>query len=194
MAVLVRLTGINGNMEQDALPPKQLRMHAPASSVWNIRPRRLPEGYELRSYAPGDEDSWVELLQHGDFANWTMKRLVEYLSDDERREGSCVVSHQRNIVAATFASRQDIPRTGVIDYVVSHPDHRGVGLGRAVTSGVMRFFADQGYENITLTTDDWRLTAIALYLSLSFVPELTREDMPGRWEAVMKNLEILKSE
>ncbi len=38
-------------------------------------------------------------------------------------------------------------------------------------------------------TDDWRLPAIGLYLSLGFDPVMEREDMPSRWRAIMAELE-----
>ena len=37
-------------------------------------------------------------------------------------------------------------------------------------------------------TDDWRLPAIGLYLSMGFEPQMTREDMPRRWESIRRNL------
>ena len=93
------------------------------------------------------------------------------------------------IVASTFASWQEMGRIGVLDYVACHPDHRGRGLGRAVCLGVLGFFAERGYESVSLTTDDVRLPAIALYLSLGFTPDMTRGDMPGRWEKIMRQLD-----
>jgi hypothetical protein len=39
-----------------------------------------------------------------------------------------------------------------------------------------------------LLTDDWRLPAIGLYLSLGFVPRMTHKDMPDRWDAIMQRL------
>ena len=52
----------------------------------------------------------------------------------------------------------------------------------------MRFFRERGYRRIRLLTDDWRLPAISLYLSLGFEPEMTRPNMPGRWQEVRKKL------
>ena len=57
----------------------------------------------------------------------------------------------------------------------------------------MTFFAEQGYESIILLTDDWRLPAIGLYLSLGFDPVMEREDMPSRWQAIMAELEKPRS-
>ena len=78
---------------------------------------------------------------------------------------------------------------GVLDYVVTHPEHRGKGLGRATCIEVSRFLVDRGCKSVSLGTDDWRLPAIHIYLSMGFRPVMNRNDMPGRWAAVYENLE-----
>ena len=115
--------------------------------------------------------------------------------------GSCVVAHAADIVSATFASRasyrgvalstlsSDPSNEGVVDYVVTRPDHQGKGLGRATTVCVTKFLIARGYKTVSLSTDEWRLPAIHIYLSLGFKPVMNREDMPGRWEVVLNKLE-----
>ena len=68
-------------------------------------------------------------------------------------------------------------------------DVRGLGLGRAACTGVVKHLVDRGYSNVILYTDDWRLPAIGLYLSMGFEPQMTRQDMLGRWQRVMEQLE-----
>ena len=170
--------------------PKQLSMTLAEEEMRQVAEPRVPGGYALRGYRPGDEKGWSELLLLCGFDEWGRDLTTdEYLRDPERREGSRVVVRSEQIVAATFASRQDTPvRAGVLDYVVSHPDHRNQGLGRAVCADVVGFFAGRGYDSVTLLTDDWRLPAIKVYLWLGFEPQMTRDDMPGRWAAVMGKL------
>ena len=178
------------------LPPQQLSMTMTADRVQPLADVELPEGYVLRGYRHGDEEGWLELLHRGGFLReWDRARIDAHLADPERQDGSRVVYHHGALVAATFASRQTQPvRAGILDYVVSHPEHRGRGLGRAVCTAVMRFMVRRGYRRIALSTDDWRLPAIGLYLSLGFEPEMTREDMPARWAAVEKKLREWRSE
>ena len=150
---------------------------------------RVPEGYVLRGYRPGDEDGWSELLVLAGFTEWNRARVDEKLRAEGRREGSRVVSLGERIAASTFASRRDAPvPAGELDFVASHPDHRNRGLGRAVCASVVRFFSERGYDSVVLFTDDDRLPAISLYLSLGFVPQMTRDDMASRWEAVTEKL------
>ena len=175
----------------DHLPPRQLSMIITADSAGQMPAPTLPPGFDLRPYRLGDEDSWVELINTGDYgADWDRARFDEYMTGPERREGSRVAEREGTIVAATFASDQpDMDSAGRVDFVTSLPRYRGLGLGRLVCSQVARFLVDRGYSRVILFTDDWRLPAIGLYLSMGFEPQMTREDMPGRWEAIMHNLE-----
>ena len=171
--------------------PMQLSMLISASRARQLPESEVPDGYELRGYLRGDEDSWVDLFNTGGFgSSWDRARFDEYMTAPERKEGSRVVAKGDRIVAATFASAEvDTDCTGRVDFVVSHPEVRGLGLGRAVCSGVVRYLISRGYANVILYTDDWRLPAIGLYLSMGFEPQMTRMDMPGRWRRVTEQLE-----
>ena len=176
------------------LPPKQLRMATDAERARTLPSTRIPDGYELRGFQPGDEQRWLALQHLGGFNHWDLEGVERYLEDPVRRDGSRVVTTGDRLVAATFATpHESLDGIGYLDYVVSHPDYRGLGLGRAVCSGVMRFFVEHGYDSIILLTDDWRLPAIGLYLSLGFDPVIEREDMPLRWRAIMAELEKPRS-
>lgn len=160
----------------------------------------MPAGYVMRAYRTGDAESWGDALRRGGFTDWTEQRVLECMVDAERRKGSRLVEFDGRIIAATFASRIDnqphkpdvgggnTSEVGVLDFVVTHPDHRGKGLGRATCTDVARFLVSRGCKTITLGTDDWRLSAIHLYLSIGFKPVINRDDMPRRWAAVYKKL------
>ena len=174
---------------QNPRPATQLSMRISREVVIQLPDIKLPASYELREYRHGDEQGWIDLLQFGSFLEWTVERFLSFIANPEREEGSRLIVNEDRILAATFASREDIPGTiGALDFVVNHPEYRGIGLGRAVCTAVMKHLAKQSYESIVLYTDDWRLPAIGLYLSLGFVPQMTREDMPSRWEAVTMQL------
>ncbi len=171
------------------LPAMQLRMSIPASVVRELPDAAVPPGYRLRPYRPGDEAGWIRLLGSAGFADWDRGRIDEWLAGPERREGSRIVTKGPTVVAATFASRATLEQeVGALDAVASDPNYQGRGLGRAVCTAVMKFLAGRGYPAVTLQTDEWRLPAIGLYLSLGFTPVMERGDMPSRWEVVMREL------
>ena len=190
-----------GQTTRSQLSPKQLSMVFQAAEVGSLPGIELPRGYELRAFQQGDEESWAKTLNLGGFTNWNAPKVMRYLEDPERRGGSCVVAHTADIVSATFASRasyrgaalstflpSDPSNEGVVDYVVTRPDHQGKGLGRATTVCVTKFLIARGCETVSLSTDEWRLPAIHIYLSLGFKPVMNREDMSIRWEAVLNKL------
>lgn len=180
----------------------QLCMVINAADVRATPNVRAPKGYALRTYRPGDEASLAGTLQTVGFRNCGRDAVLECLKNADRRAGSAVVEFEGLIVASTFASRMATDRVspvtgkpgnpgreGVLDYVATHPDHQGRGLGRATCTAVSRYLVKQGCEMVSLLTDDWRLPAIHLYLSLGFEPVMNREDMPERWADVRHELE-----
>ncbi|MXZ02662.1 MAG: GNAT family N-acetyltransferase [Chloroflexi bacterium] len=178
-----------------SLPPKQLRMVIDEASVFQLPDVPLPDGYMMRPYRSGDENGWAETLQACGFEHWNDAEVLAYLEDTERLEGSRVIDYEGRVVAGTFASRDTdetsdaiVPKEGVLDFVVTHPDHRGKGLAKATCTGVAKFFVHLGCQSISLLTDDWRLPAIHVYLSLGFKPVMNRNDMPGRWDAIYEKL------
>ena len=174
------------------LPPKQLTMVISANPADRMPEPVLPPGYEVRGYLPGDEDRWVDLINTGEFgSDWDRARLDEFIRGPERAHGSRLVVSGDRIVAATFASAEPGPcDLGRVDFVVSDPEVRGLGLGRVVCTEVVRYVVDQGYPHVVLYTDDWRLPATGLYLSMGFEPQMTRSDMTGRWRRVLDQLEV----
>ena len=204
------------------MPPllqMQLSMVIDEVAVGRLPDVPLPAGYVMRACRTGDAPSWADTLQKGGFTEWSEDRVLEYLEDPERREGSRVVEYNGEIVSATFASRISIQPSqttrptpkyegGVLDFVVTHPDHRGNGLARATCTSVAKFLLTHvipiephgsaaGIQRkakhaanayVSLTTDDWRLPAIHIYLSMGFKPVLNRDDMPDRWATVYQML------
>ena len=176
-----------GNLSQ--LTPMQLEMVIPLSKVVGLPDLWPPPGYTLRGYRPGDEDRLVDLLISVGFEEWTREKLDAYLDGPERRRGTRIVTHGKDIVALTFASQRVLkPKIGALDYVSSHSEHRGKKLGEAVCTSVLKYLVHHAYPWVTLSTDDFRLAAIKVYLNLGFTPKMHREDMPERWEAVRKQL------
>lgn len=119
--------------------------------------------------------------------------ILRRLTGTENSKRSRVFFLAKTAVAKTFASLRKSPaKVGLLDFLVTHPDHRGKGLGRVVCTAMLRALVDRDYESVILLTDDWRLPAINLYLSMGFVPEMTQEDMSSRWEAITNQLEELR--
>ena len=152
----------------------QLCMRLTVTPGFDLPEPHVPLGYELRSYQPGDESPWADLLNQGEFGQkFNAQKVSEYMEIPERRAGSRIVVKNGNLLASTFATMQEeADNLSSLDYVVSHSDYRGLGLGRIVCESVVKYCVDIGRNDVILHTDDWRIPALGLYLSMGFVPNL----------------------
>ena len=69
------------------------------------------------------------------------------------------------------------------------PESRGLGAGRLICLAALHALSARGYKTAVLSTDDERIPAIKLYLSLGFEPIYTHESHKERWEKVMNKFE-----
>ena len=72
--------------------------------------------------------------------------------------------------------------------VGTHAGTRGLGAGRLVCLAALHSLQARGYKSVVLSTDDHRLPALKLYLSLGFEPVYTHESHEARWKRVMAKL------
>jgi mycothiol synthase len=157
---------------------------------------RSPEpvaGYGLRTFRPGDEQAWIDILNTGDFAPWDRVRLDRMLSDVRELVPS------EGIYFATWGGRPigctsthlhvDQGEAGAeLGWVAVRPEHRGHGLAMQTCRAVLHYIGSRGYEYAYLKTEDFRLPAIKTYLRLGFEPEMVDETHPGRWAALRRAL------
>lgn len=80
--------------------------------------------------------------------------------------------------------------SGNLHMVGTNAECRGMGGGMAVSHAGVEYFRAHGIRKAYLRTDDFRLSAIKIYLALGYRPYLTEEDMPERWQRIMENLTL----
>ena len=61
-------------------------------------------------------------------------------------------------------------------------------LGRIATELATARLVSEGMGQVYLKTDDFRLPAIRVYLTMGWEPNLYAPDMAGRWEAIRAKL------
>ena len=95
---------------------------------------------------------------------------------------------------ATATAFIDDDGSGVLHMVSTHPAWRGIGASAYAILAVMRRLKELGASCCRLTTDDFRLPAIHIYLSMGFVPDYDESDteMVRRWAAVRQKLDEWK--
>lgn len=150
----------------------------------------VPAGVELAG--PSDMVALTRLLDASFAMDWTPELVRRELLDDPTVRATYLVRRGERIIATASARvlPDRYPGAGSVHWVASDPDHRGRGLGLAVTLAVLHRFADEGLTASVLETDDERLPAISAYLRLGFVPEYPDPRHRQRWSTIFRRLSL----
>lgn len=168
--------------------------------LWMYRPHlenipvyQLQEGYIVRPLMPDDNlaDLATTLRLAFDYP-WDVALVRKKLVDAVDVLATFVVCWESQIVA-TASSRylaEQLPVSGYIHWVATHPDHARRGLASAMTTHLLNNFRERGYENACLETDDFRISAIRTYLKSGFIPvyNMKDEDHRLRWSNVFQSM------
>ena len=177
------------NAASSSLP--QLRMRRSLDALLALK---VPPGYQLRHFEPGDEAAWANLMaRNGQLGTWTVETAQPYFAAGSRMplEGAFFVTAADVPVATAQlhlkpdAENAPVPELG---WVAVDPAHSGHGLASVASVAVLRYAASTGHTAIYLLTDDWRLPAVWSYLKLGFEPWMTDPSHPERWQVVHEQL------
>ncbi len=172
--------------------PQQLRMIWPEARLAAAPPVQLHPDYLLRTYQPGDEEHWFQLMDKAGFDGWNQVRLEPLLAAVLPEGWFLAVDRASgHIVATAMAVHRPHPLHpfgGELSWVAADPAHAGKGLGWTVCAAVTGRFLSAGYRTIYLLTDDVRLPALRIYLKLGYLPLLYAPDMAGRWQQICAHL------
>jgi GNAT superfamily N-acetyltransferase len=173
-------------------PPKpeklpQLIMRAP--DITNLPPLDPPAGITLHTHRAGDEASWEAIIEsafgtHFDFG------LLDRLGDYAPERVIYAEKDGKNIATATAVENPAYPGEGWFRMIGVHSDARGLGAGRLVCLAALHSLHERGYKSAVLSTDDYRLPALSLYLSLGFEPVYSHPSHKARWEKVFRALGV----
>ncbi len=168
----------------------QLQMLRP--NLVGLREMALPHGYQIRTYRPGDEAAWAEIINDSLGPGWDAERCRRGLIDLPQfcPDGLFFATYKCKPIGTTCAWTQSSgeTRVGSVHMVGVIPEHQGKRLGYALSLSALRFFRDNGFQCARLSTDDFRLPAIKTYLNLGFEPKHTDKDHKARWDAIFAKL------
>ena len=181
---------------EDAMPyleKPQLHM------VWRADGRRLPidpmtaEGYIIRTYRPGDEEHFLELMALMDFDRFDAPKLAYNVARILPEGWFFAVEQSTLEVVGTAMCLHNYtghtPFGGDVGWLACRPAHTGKGLGYALSAHVTNRFHQAGYARIQLGTEYHRLPAIKTYLKLGYVPVIYRAEMHELWAEACRQLD-----
>jgi len=159
----------------------------------NLPPLILPEGYTCRSMAPDEVWAYLVVMNGSNYAGgadeaWFKKQF----SDDPEYDPSFlqIIWKGDRPVAAATAWHTDVEgeRWGVVHWVGALTTERGKGLGKAATLAALYGLRKRGFGHALLITGDWRLPAVATYMSLGFEPWPNESGTQEVWDRVLADL------
>ncbi|MXY50258.1 MAG: GNAT family N-acetyltransferase [Gemmatimonadetes bacterium] len=180
------------------MPEQQLRMMRP--DLEDLPEISVPDGYALRTYRPGDEAAWCEIMNTGIGTDWTAEKCRKELTDTEPfMADGCFFAMRTGEAgeAVATACAYDVQPEGIsaaqvhaaqVHMVCAKPAHRGRGLGRLVTLAVLHYMRERGYAAAFLGTDDFRVPAVRTYLGLGFIPDYIEDSHRLRWSSVFAEI------
>ena len=110
------------------------------------------------------------------------------ITDDQRcapERVFFVKEHAQDIATVTL---QVAPEKTSIHMVGTHPWASGRGAVKYAMEAALKCANDMGIKEVHLTTDDFRLPAIRVYLDFGFEPVEDDDEMVQRWAAVREKL------
>ncbi len=178
------------NISHETLPQITMYLH----SLENLPPLSLPPRFEAHSMRSDSPEIW----------NWIISAAFERTFDFEtmmRTDSSYrddrvwfIKEYSQTVATASAFYRPEYGEDcGYIHMVGTHPWAAGSGTGYLATLAALWQLKKEGFVKAVLTTDDYRLPAIATYLKLGFVPDLNaHESIPSRWENIQTQLALHK--
>ena len=170
----------------------QLRMVWPEIQLSHPPIPNTPAGYTLRTAGPEDHEPFFALMASAGWPGWDQERLAPWVARLLPQGWFVAVHRATGALVGTAMALQDCSEFGEpggeLGWVASDPRHRGKGLGRAISAAATACMIDYGYRFIHLYTEDWRMPALKLYLTLGYVPFLDRDGATARWQAICHQL------
>ncbi len=168
----------------------QLRMLRP--DLENLPGLDLPDGYNVRSYQPGDDKAWEHIIDQSFGAKPGSHSFDSIMRKDPafrpERIWFIVQDRQPVATASAYSQPEKMPNSGMIHYVGALDGHKGKKLGFLVTLAALHQMVREDWQSSWLSTDDFRLPAIKTYLNLGFEPMLIHENQRERWRKVFDDL------
>ena len=167
-----------------ALP--QLFMRQP--DITHLPPLALPEGFSLHSHIEGQDKNWEELIEKAFGTHFSFNDFIVNGGGYKPEYVLYIAKDGVDIATATAVEKDIFPGEGWFRMIGTAPEARGLGAGKLVCLAALHSLAARGYKSVVLSTDDARIPAIKLYLSLGFEPIFTHESHEERWKNVLEKI------
>ena len=166
---------------------EQLHMRCP--SLKKLPPISMKEGFGIHTHIEGQEDIWEDVIMRSFGQFYSFENFLIPAGGYKPEYILYVTKDGEEISTAMGTEHKNFPGEGWLRMVGTVPESRGLGAGKLVCLVAMHSLAERGYNSVVLSTDDDRLGAITMYLSLGFEPIIFDIEHKNRWAKVKRHLE-----
>jgi mycothiol synthase len=167
------------------------------SDLSNLPPVDLPEGCDCKTLESGLSEEFLRVLNRAYKRKEVKKNFLQCLGKDpdfDPRNFILIRSGGKPLAVAVAGQRKGKgkfkgEKIGFLDNVGVDPDFRRQGLGRMISLLALHRHQERGFKYVILTSNDFRLPAIRLYLMLGFRPLCLHLGDRCRWKYVTRRLE-----
>ena len=166
----------------------QLIMKKP--DIVNLPPLELGPDEQIICHKEGCgmEATWEEIIESAFGKHYGYDFLIK--AGDYKPEHVLYLAVNGKPIATTSAvEHPSYPGEGWYRMVGVHADAKGRGAGRKIALAALYALRERGYTSAMLSTDDARIPALSLYLSLGFEPYVCHESHEARWKKVLEEVE-----
>lgn len=173
------------------------QLHMVHSDPASVSAPIVPPGIVLRTFTPGDELAWAQVVNLTDLGrDYDASKVRGSLSerpvfDPEGLFLACAAATGQPLATACAWWQTRVGKLRpMLHMVAARPDAAGRGLGKLVCQAVLHYHGQRGQREVLLSTDEHRLAAISVYLRLGFRPMryFGGEDHEPRWNEVLSRL------
>ncbi len=150
----------------------------------------LKAGFGIHSHIEGQEKMWEDIAERSFGKFFPFKEALIDCGFYQPSNVLYVTKDGVEIATGTAAEHKNFPGEGWFRMVGTVPEARGTGAGRLICEVMIQSLVARGYKTIALATDDDRIPAITLYLSLGFEPIIFDEEHKERWAKVMEQIKL----
>ena len=168
---------------------RQLSMCRP--NMENLPPIVLQQGYALHKASKDCDAVWEAIILDSFGMEFSYEKELDY-PDCGPEHCYFAAIDGKDVATAASYTKPELPGAAFLHMVAAHSKALGKGAGKLAVLAVLHGLKEEGVRECRLFTDDFRLPAIGLYLSLGFEPVIDDEQMRGRWDAVMEKLKERK--
>lgn len=152
----------------------------------------LASGFAFRTFLPEDKSAYFELRKNCGFDPETAKNDLADALSNLRSGGFLLIEEcsSGRLAASAMVRKGYYKNYDNLSWVMTHPDYRGRSLAKNLCIKALEMSSADHAEGMTLATDDFRESAIKVYLGLGWRPWIyTEEDhMRDRWLVISKRL------